>query len=155
MKKVLIIFLILIGVFFKDMYYESLRPKTDEKTQKAIGNLGITIMSFLGIWFFSGVAYIFLYFFYYIDRNNAATVIANNLKIAQGKEAVNKLVNNIDTKNALTAANEVIKTAEGTLEAKTDVFEKSQLTQAQLSQLIQLQPQPLPPPPPAKTLKNE
>ena len=53
-----------------------------------------------------------------------------------------------DTKNALTAANEVIKTAEGTLEAKTDVFKKSQLTQAQL---IQLQPQPLP----AKTLKNE
>lgn len=100
----LFITVILIGVFFKDMYYESLRPKTDEKTQKAIGNLGITIMSFLGIWFFSGAAYIFLYFFYYIDRKNDAEVIAYNLKIAQGNESVNKLVNNIDTATKMVQA---------------------------------------------------
>jgi NADH:ubiquinone oxidoreductase subunit 5 (subunit L)/multisubunit Na+/H+ antiporter MnhA subunit len=148
----LIITVILIGVFIKDMYY--LKPETDEKTKKATDNLGITILSFLGIWFFSGVAYFFLYYYHHIDSKAAAKKIADNLKIEQGKQSVYQLVNNLEiaekmvntvqvAENALMAANEVINTTEvkGTLEEKIDAFKKSQLTlqEAQIELSTQLQ----------------
>jgi hypothetical protein len=140
----LVIIIILIGVFIKDMYY--LKPETDEKTKKATDNLGITILSFLGIWFFSGVAYLYLYYDQHIDSKTANKKIVDNLKIAQGKESIYQLLAMQaakDTKDALMAANEVINTTEvkGTLEEKIDAFKKSQLTlqEAQIELSTQLQ----------------
>jgi hypothetical protein len=90
----LIITVILIGVFIKDMYYR--KPETDEKTKKATDNLGITILSFLGIWFFSGVAYFILYYRHHRHSKAAAKEIADELKIKQGRADVNELLDNID-----------------------------------------------------------
>jgi len=91
----LVIIIILVIVYVRDAYIESLR-KPDEKAKKATDNLGITILSFLGIWFFSGVAYFILYYRHHRHSKAAAKEIADELKIKQGRADVNELLDNID-----------------------------------------------------------